>query len=317
MQSGQASKIWLALGASLAISGGFAIVMSLPEGGEMLWLGVGLIAAGSLALRRGLAGADVVARPTPRDTSASSARANDSGIEPELRAPGPRAVTLTTRGTLVVAVWVAVLAVFGLLSHHHFGHLPAPPSKKLLDQEGVTTSATVHSQEMRNLEDGRTLYFLGYTFAADAGAPMRVNQSVPPRVHARVSEGDTTQVVYMPLNPEHHYLPELTSPVTTGLVLFIGAVLLLAAGFAEAQRRLHRRLAVAGEAVSGFTADVRRRGGVRAFLVNFDVSGKRQTLRARERNPELRNGQSVTVLYDPAIPSRAVVYRHGMYRART
>ena len=186
----------------------------------------------------------------------------------------------------------------------------------MLDQEGVTTSATVHSQEMRSLEDGRTLYFLGYTFAADAGRPMRVNQSVPPRVYARVSEGDTTEIVYMPLNPQQHYLPEITSPVTTGMVVFIAAVLLVAAGFAEAQRRLHRRLAVSGKAVSGFTADVRRRGGVRTFLVNYATSGKQQTLRATERNPELRNGQTVTVLYDPAIPSRAVVYRHGMYKAR-
>ena len=316
MQSGQASKIWLALGASLAISGGFAIVMSLPEGGEMLWLGVGLIAAGSLALRRGLAGADLASRSTTRHELAASASAHDSEIEPELRAPGPRAVMLTTRGKLVFAVWVAVLAVFGLLSHQHFGYLPAPPSKKLLDQEGATTSASVHSLDTRSLENGRTLHFLGYTFTAGAGAPMRVNQSVPPRVFARVSEGDITEVVYMPLNPDQHYLPELTSPVTTGMVVFIAAVLLLGAGFAEAQRRLHRRLAVSGKAVSGFTADVRRRGGVRAFLVNYDASGKRQTLRARERNPELRNGQTVTVLYDPAIPSRAVVYRHGMYKAR-
>lgn len=316
MQSGQASKIWLALGASLAISGGFAIVMSLPEGGEMLWLGVGLIAAGSLALRRGLAAADQGARPAPRHEAAASASAGDSSIEPELRAPGPRDVTLTTRGKLVFGVWVVVLAVFGLLAHQHFGYLPAPPSKKLLDQEGATASARVHSLDTRRLENGRTMYFLGYTFAADAGAPMRVNQSVPPRVYARVSEGDITEVVYMPLNPEQHYLPELTSPVTTAMVVFIGAVLLLAAGFAEAQRRLHRRLAVSGKAVSGFTADVRRRGGVRSFLVNYDASGKRQTLRARERNPELRNGQTVTVLYDPAIPSRAVVYRHGMYKAR-
>ena len=316
MQSGQASKIWLALGASLAISGGFAVVMSLPEGGDTLWLGVGLIAAGSLALRRGLAGADLGAGSPPRHEAAAGASADDSYIEPELRVAGPRAVTLTTRGKLVLAVWVAVLAVFGLLAHQHFGRLPAPPSKKLLDQEGVATSATVHSQEMRSLEDGRTLYFLGYSFAADGGRPMRVNQSVPPRVYARVSEGDTTEVVYMPLNPQQHYLPEITSPVTTGMVVFIAAVLLLAAGFAEAQRRLHRRLVVSGKAVSGFTADVRRRGGVRSFLVNYDSGGKRQTLRARERNPELRNGQTVTVLYDPTIPSRAVVYRHGMYRAR-
>ena len=316
MQSGQARKIWLALGASLAISGGFTILTSLPEGGDFLWLGVGLIAAGSLALRRGMSGVDHGTQQTSRDVAGSSTRTSDARIEPELQAPLPRSVTMTTRGKLVLFVWVAVLVVFGLLSHQHFGYLPAPPAKKLLDEEGITTSASVHLQETRSLDNGRTLYFLGYTFTADSGTPMRVNQSVPARVYSRVSEGDITEVVYMPLNPEQHYLRDLTSPVTTGMVTFIAVVLVLAAGFAEAQRRLHRRLAVSGMAVSGFTANVRRRGGVRSFLVNFDASGKRQTLKSSERNPELRNGQSVTVLYDPAIPSRAIVYRQGMYKVR-
>ncbi len=316
MQSGQTSKIWVALGASLAISGGFAILMSLPEGGEMLWLGVGLVAAGSVALRRGIAVTDSKPQFPSRNAAAADASASDSRIEPELQAPSPRTVTLTVRGKLVLCVWMAVLAIFGLLSHQHFGYLPAPPAKKLLDQEGVTTSASVHMRERRSLEDGRDLYFLGYSFMPDSGTPMRVNQSVPPRVYARVSEGDTTKVVYMPLNPEQHYLPELTSAVTTGMVVFIAAVLLLAAGFAEAQRRMHRRLVMSGKAVSGFTANVRRRGGVRSFLVNYDIGGKRQTLKASERNPDLRNGQSVTVLYDPAIPSRAIIYRQGMYKTR-
>ena len=316
MQSSQASKIWLALGASLAISGGFAIVMSLPDGGEILWLGVGLVATGSLALRRGLASSKRETESTLRHEAAPRSSASDSLIEPELKAPLPRKVMMTTRGKLVLAVWVVVLAVFGLLSHKHFGYLPAPPSKRLLDQEGTTTSAIIHSRETRTLENGRMLHFLGYGFSSDSGTPMRVNQTVSPRVYTLVREGDTTDVVYMPLNPEQHYLPNLTSPVTTGMVVFIAAALLLAAGFAEAQRRLHRRLVESGGAVSGFTANVRRRGGVRSFLVNFDADGKRQTLKASERNPDLRNGQSVTVLYDSAIPSRAVVYRQAMYRAR-
>lgn len=316
MQSGQTSKIWVALGASLAISGGFAILTSLPEGGEMLWLGVGLVAAGSVALRRGIAVTDRKPQSASRNTAAADASASDSRIEPELLAPSPRIVALTVRGKLVLGVWMVVLAIFGLLSHQHFGYLSAPPAKKLLDQEGVATSASVHLRERRSLEDGRNLYFLGYSFMSDSGTPMRVNQSVPPRVYARVSEGDTTRVVYMPLNPEQHYLPELTSAVTTGMVVFIAAVLLLAAGFAEAQRRMHRRLVMSGKAVSGFTANVRRRGGVRSFLVNYDAGGRRRTLKASERNPDLRNGQSVSVLYDPAIPSRAIVYRQAMYKTR-
>lgn len=282
----------------------------------MLWLGVGLVAAGSVALRRGIAVAERKPQSASRNAAAADASTGDSRIEPELQAPSPRIVTLTVRGKLVLCVWMVVLAIFGLLSHQHFGYLPAPPSKRLLDQEGVTTSASVHSREQRSLEDGRNLYFLGYSFMSDSGTPMRVNQSVPPRVYARVSEGDTTKVVHMPLNPEQHYLPELTSAVTTGMVVFIAAVLLLAAGFAEAQRRMHRRLVMSGKAVSGFTANVRRRGGVRSFLVNYDAGGKRQTLKGSERNPDLRSGQSVTVLYDTAIPSRAIIYRQAMYKTR-
>ncbi len=316
MQSGQASKIWLALGASAAVSGGIAIVSSLPTGGELLWIGVGLIAVGSLALRKGLPSAYDDSPTTQSEVKKAGKPASWSGIEPELRTPAPRRVRLTVRGMVVVCAWVLVLSVFGVLSHQHFGNIPSPPSKRQLDQVGATAPATVHSTETRSVEGGRTLYFIGYSFMTDSGQSMRVSQSVPPRVFARTAEGDTTEVVYLPLNPELHYLPELTSAVSTQTVLFTGGLLLAAAGFAEAQRRLHRRLAVSGMAVSGCTANVRRRGGVRSYLVNYDVDGKRQALKARERNPDLRNGQSVTVLCNPAIPSRAVIYRLAMYRAR-
>jgi len=316
MSSARASKIWLALGASLAISGGFAIAISLPEGGEALWLGVGLVATGSIALRRGVAGPDRKSPPSTRGGLEAGAKTGDSLIEPELRSPGPRTATLAAKGKLVLCVWMAVLAIFGLLTHRHFGHLPAPAAKKLLDQEGITASARLHVRESRSAANGDSMYFLSYSFIPDSGSPIRVSQSVPSRVYARVSEGETTKFVYMRLNPEQHYLPEITSAVTTGMVVFIAAMLLLAAGVAEAQRRLHRRLVISGRAVCGFTANVRRRGGVRSFLVNYDADGKRYTHKATERNPGLRDGQPITVLHDPAIPNRAILYRQALYKIR-
>ena len=312
------SKVWLALGASLAVSGGFLIVASLPEGGQTLWIGVGLIAVGSLSLRLGLDSA-----AGQRDTSSvavhrqAGSRAATSNIEPELLGPSPRKVEMTHRGKTVVLVWTLTLAVFAVLAHRHFGLLSPPEMRSRLESEGRSSQAEVHSLESREIADGRTLYFVGYNFRTESEAPVRISRSVPLRVFTRLEEGDITEVVYFPGNPELHYLPDLTSPVPTGAVVFAGALLLAAAGFVEAQRRLHQRLVASGTAVSGFTADVRRRGGVRSFLVNYDIGGVRQTLKARERNPNLRNGQPATVLYDPAAATRAVIYRLALYRVRT
>ena len=311
------SKVWLALGASLAVSGGFTILVSLPQGGETLWVGVGLVATGSLALRMGLrAGRDQSRRDSVAADRGAEPSVTASRIEPELRNPPPRKVAMTARGKTVVSVWMLTLAVFATLGHKHFGLLPPPEMKSRLESDGFSAVAQIHSREARPVAEERTLYFVGYGFVTESGAPVRINRSVPARVFDRLAQGDTTKVVYFPGNPELHYLPDHTSPVSTRVIFFAGGLLLAAAGFAEAQRRLHRRLVASGAAVSGLTADVRRRGGVRSFLVNYDIGGVRQSLKGTERNPELRNGQAATVLYDPAIKSRAVIYRLALYRAR-
>ena len=316
MKSGPSTKIWLALGASLAVSGGFAIIVSLPEGGLVMWAGVGLVSAGSLALRIGLGKSRQEVAGATRDATPHAGAMPPASVEAELLRPTPRKVEMTGRGKTVVATWMLALAAFGTVAHQHFSRFPPPHSKDRLKLDGATATATVHSLEARELEDGKRLYFVGYSFVTESGSPVRISRSVSERVYNRLAEGTATEVVYLPGNPDNHYLPDLTSPVSTRFVFFAGGILLAAAGFAEAQRRLHRRLVATGTPVSGFTADVRRRGGVRSFLVNYDVAGERRSLRARERNPDLRSGQSATVLYDPAISSRAVIYRLALYRAR-
>ena len=312
------SRVWLALGASLAVSGGIAIVTSLPDGGEILWVGVGLVALGSLSLRMGL---DRAQRDRPEAGPATSSRATtppgSSGIEPELRGPSPRRVQMTARGRAVVLIWTLTLAIFAILVHRHFGMLTPVEMQGRLDEQGAAAVAEFHGKEVRELPDGKTLHFVGYNFLPASGSPVRISRSVTAGVFARLREGETTRVLYMPGNPELHYLPDLTSPVPTRIVFLACGLLLAAAGFAEAQRRLHRRLVASGAAVSGTTANVRRRGGVRSFLVNFDIGGVRRTLKGTERNPDLRNGQRATVLYDPAASTRAVIYRLALYRALT
>lgn len=308
------SNVWLVLGASLAVSGGFAIVVTLLDRGPFLWVGVGLVAAGSFALRKGLNDARDKADEGAFRTAPAPSTAR---VEAELRRPGPRKVKMTTRGNAVVFVWIFTLSLFAALAYEHFARFSPPASKDRLDSEGVESIAEIHSLESRSLNDRGTLYFVGYGFSTRSGAPMRVNRSVPAPVFHRFAEGQRTRVVYFPGRPELHYLPDLTSPVPTKLVLFLGGLLLAAAGFAESQRRLHRRLVASGTPISGLTADVRRRGGVRSFLVNYDVGGVHRSLKARERNPDLRNGQPATVLYDPSASNRAVIYRLALYRARS
>lgn len=310
------SKVWFAAGASLAVSGGLAILLSLPAGGPALWAGIGLIALGSLALRRGLDAYQP--DPVQEDELSEDVRAHSVSdlIEPELRGPVPRRVALTGRGKAIVVIWTVTLAVFASLAHQHFGRLPPPPERSILESEGAGATATVHSRDTRILDSGDTHYRVGYGFSTEAGNPIRISRTVPPRVFDSLLDGETMRVTYLPTNPELHYLPDITSPVSTRFVFFIGGLLLAAAGFAEAQRRLHRRLVMGGTPVSGLTADVRRRGGVRSFRVNYNLNGERQTLKGTERNPDLKSGQAATVLYNPLIPTRAVIYRLALYKAR-
>ena len=308
-------KFWLALGASLAGSGGFAIFSSLPEGGAALWLGVGLVAGGSVALRVGFAELrHETGQPGGEDSAPESTFAGD--LDPAWLRPTPRPVEMTFRGKLVLSVWIVTVALFGALAHEHFGRLPPPNAKSVLDQEGAVATASVHAREERTLPDGRKLYFLAYNFKTATGTSMRINRSVSLRIFQSLAELDATRVVYAPQTPQLHYLPDITSPVSTRFVFFAGALLLVAAGLTEAQRRLHRRLVASGSPVKGLVANVRRRGGVRSFRVNYDVAGERRSLTGTERNPDLRNGQTAIVLYDPAIPSRATIYRLALYRVR-
>ena len=279
-----------------------------------MWLGVALIAVGSLAMRGGLGRANAGREGEPEAPAATAARAAD--IEPELKKPAPRAVKLTTRGNLVAGVWIAAMLSAGALTYQHFNRLPPPRMKSMLASEGKSAVAVIHRKETRAGETGQALYAIGYNFSDESGAAVRSSATVPRAVFASLAEGERLEVVYFPPDPAMHYLPEITSPVSTRTVWLALGILLAAAVFADAQRRVHKKLVAQGRAVSGCVAGVRRRGGVRSFLVNYDVAGERRSIGAAERNAALENGQSATVLYDPRRTERAVVYRLALYRAR-
>ncbi len=316
MDSGSSKRIWLTLGASLAISGAFALVASLPEGGLLMWTGVAMVATGSLALRTGLVKADAPDAAVRAEGASQASRNARASVEAELLTPVPRKVEMTPRGRLVVAAWMLTLAAYAALAQKHFCLLPPDQQQEVLDSEGSRSTATVHLVESRKLSDNRELHFVGYSFNTESGTPVRISRSVPLRIQSAFFEGMRTEVLYFPAGPELHYLPQLTSPVSDQTVFLAGAILLVVAGFAEAQRRLHRRLVSRGVAVPGFATSVRRSGGLRAFQVNFEVAGERHSIKARERNLSLQSGQSATVVYDPAAAGRAVVYRLALYRAK-
>ncbi len=299
---------------TLDVAGGLLIVFSLPAGGAPLWLGVALIAVGSLAMRGGLGRMNAERREEPEAPAATAARGED--IESELKKPAPRAVKLTKRGNLAAGVWIAAMLPAGALTYQHFNRLPPPRMKSMLAAEGESAVATIHRKETRAAATGETLYAIGYNFSDKSGAAVRSSVTVPHAVFDSLAEGERLEVVYFPPDPSLHYLPEITSPVSTRVVWLALGVLAAAAGLAEAQRRVHKKLVAEGRAVRGFVADVRRRGGVRSFRVNYDVAGERHSIGASERNAGLANGQAATVLYDPRRTGRAVVYRLALYRAR-
>ena len=299
---------------TLDVAGGLLIVFSLPAGGPALWLGVALIAVGSLALRHSLGRRNAERQREPETPAAAAA--GEGGIEAELQKPAPRAVQRTARGNLAAIVWIAAVLLAGAAAYRHFNLLPAPPVKSMLAAEGESAAASVHRKETREAENGATFYAIGYNFRSESGSVVRSSATVPRAVFDSLAEGERLEAVYFPPDPSLHYLPEITSPIPTGMVWLALGLLAAAAAFADAQRRVHKKLAAEGRAVAGFVADVRRRGGVRSFRVNYDFAGERRSIAATERNPGLANGQAATVLCDPRRPNRAVVYRLALYRAQ-
>ena len=307
-------KVLLIVAATLDVGGGLLIVFSLPDGGQPLWLGVGLIAVGSLTMRRGMARMNAELELLP--DALEETRPGGADVEPELKKPAPRSVELTRRGKIVAAIWVAVVLLVSVLAYQHSTRLPPPRAKALLTSEGVSATATINRKERRSVETGTTQYVIGYNFTEESGSSIRSTQTVPRAVFESFAEGEELKVLYFPPDPSIHYLPEITSPITDRVGWLAIALLVAAAGFADAQRRTHKDLVTSGRAISGFVANVQRRGGVRSFLVNYDVGDQRRSIKAAERNTNLKNGQSATVLYDPKRLDRAVVYRIALYRAR-
>ncbi len=279
-----------------------------------MWLGIALIAVGSLAMRSVLGRMDAERKRAPDAPAATAAGAED--IESELKKPAPRAVKLTARGNLVAAVWLAVTAPAGVLAWRHFNRLPPPRMKSMLASEGESAAAVIHRKQTFAVEGGGARHAIGYNFNDESGASIRSSVTVPRALFDSLAQGERLEVVYFPPDPSIHYLPEITSPVTTRVVWLALGILAAAALLANAQRRTHKKLVAEGRAVCGFVAGVRRRGGVRSFLVNYDVGGERRTVGASERNAGLENGQTATVLYDPRRADRAVVYRLALYRAK-
>ena len=270
--------------------------------------------AGTWLISSTLRGASAQAPATPAEIEGAKKRWKP---EPELEQSTPRRVRLNATAKIVALAWLLMFAVGGAWSYVRvFSRNPPPPSRALLDAEGARTQATVHRREVREDSGGEPRYMLYYNFAGEDGSAVRSSVTVAKPLFDLHQEGEKLETVYLPGDPLAHYLPALTRPAFAerGLLMAL-VVLAFFAYLLESRRRRHRRLVREGTAAPGVAENVRRRGGARVFQVRFRANGRDGLLKVTERNPMRRDGDVVTVLYDPQNPEEAELYGQCLYRA--
>ncbi len=303
------SNPWLVAGGLLDLVGLGLVIWALPEGGWPLAAGVVCLLAGALAISRASLGL------APEEPAAGSpSRAHR--IEPELASPPPRRVELKVRPKLVVGLWAMALGLMAFFFYDRvWTRLPPVPSQSLLANQGVAARGEVHRKELRESASGEPRYYLYYNFDDQQGSGMRASVSVPAAVYERFGEGAAITVVYLPGESALHYLPEITrDPFAMRGSLIAALLAAFAIGLLEMQRRKHKRLTSRGAAVEGKVAGLVRRGVNRVYTAEYRAGGKSLSVRATERNPARREGDAVTVLYNPNDPTEAIVYVAAMYR---
>ena len=69
------------------------------------------------------------------------------------------------------------------------------------------------------------------------------------------------------------------------------------------------------EFIAGLIESLRRRGAGAVYLLSYSVNGQVRKLRGTEHELNLSEGDSLTVLYGPGKPQKALIYRLSMYQA--
>ena len=299
----------LIAGAVFDMTGVGLIAFSLlQDQDELLWVGVGLMAVGSVLI------VGWAREQTRLEAATPTAKAVASwSLEPELALPPPRRVEITSAGRWRLWLWIAALAAAVLYTNGYPRR--ARPLEAAFAEFGKETEAVVHDKQQRTSAGGEPRYYLYYHFENRRGERIRASAAVGESVYAAHGEGDRLRVVYLPNDPATHHLQGVGDdrPRPEG---FVALVALLAALTAlELQRRKHKHLVTAGSALGGTVLEVSRAGAASKYTVGVETGGMERRLRQSERACRLRVGDRVTVLYSAEKPSEVVLYRAAVYRA--
>ena len=306
------ARLLLVAGAVFDTLGAALIALSFVRETETLYLGLVLMAAGSVFVV-------LWARENSRQRSGDTAPA--SGVstkgwtpEPELTRPLPRHVVLTPVGRWRTLLWVLALGAAVMYANVMPGR--ATPQQETLQRFGVGATGVIHRKESRSHGGGATVYYLYYNFEDADGKGVRASAAVDEQAYSAFQEGDSIEITYLPEDPFFHEAKGFGDGRRTRPLGYPWVALLAIAIVAlEVHRIRHKRLAMYGKPIAGVVTKLTRLGAATAYSVQCAAAGHRRTLRGSERAPRLRTGDSVTVLYLPGKPQQIVLYRLCLYRA--
>ena len=305
---------WIIGGVALDLVGAVLIVTSLPDIGPTLIAGVAALVVGGVLVSVG-----VIRRTrSAAQPGVVPGRPSGSGwrLEPELAQPLPRSIALSRSGRRIVLLWALLtVAVPGYI-------ILAAARSKTPDTSHVTesfleSSGEIHDKEVRGGPNGPR-YYLYYSFVCDQGDLYRGSLQVEKEAYDSLKVGDRVPVRFFPENPTVHEVAGFeTKPKSPPVIPFTAGFTALMVAIFEIVRRRHRNLTARGVSTAGLIESLRRRGAGAVYLLSYSVNGQIRKLRGTEHELNLSEGDSLTVLYDPGKPQKALIYRLGMYQAVT
>ena len=303
---------WIIAGVALDLLGAVLIVTSLPDTGPTLMAGVAALVVGAVLVSVG------VIRRTQSAAQAGVVSGPPSGSgwrpEPELVQPLPRSVALSRSGRRIVLLW-ALLTVAVPCYVILAASRSRTPDASHVAESFLESSGEIHDKEVRGGPSGPR-YYLYYSFASDWGNLYRGSLQVEKEAYDSLKVGDPVTVRFFPENPTVHEVAGFeTKPGPPPVIPFAAGFTALMVAIFEIVRRRHRNLAARGVSTAGLIESLRRRGAGTVYVLSYSVNGQIRKLRGTEHDLNLSEGDSLTVLYDPGKPQKALIYRLSMYQA--